>query len=250
MKTPGPFTLAALLGALALLVAFAPVAWRMLAGGPAPPAAVHAGATSAEAPWSISEPAPGRTRVFGFELPGTTLEQVRSRWGDDLALAVIAATSPRDAVAAPRFALEGYVERFQAAGVAGRLLLTFEADPETLERWAAASPGEPTESGARRHVLAGNALTAAASSVLVGMSLIPAAQLDAGIVTARFGAPAERLRENARLEHWLYPAVGLAVALDSEGKELLQYVAPADFERRLAAPLRTLRALPAPDAAR
>jgi hypothetical protein len=36
--------------------------------------------------------------------------------------------------------------------------------------------------------------------------------------------------------HLLYPPLGLDVVVDGDGKELLQYVAPRDFER-LRAPL-------------
>jgi hypothetical protein len=44
----------------------------------------------------------------------------------------------------------------------------------------------------------------------------------------------------------MYPAQGLAVVLDSQGREVLQYVAPADFDRRLRAPLIAAGATPAP----
>ena len=62
------------------------------------------------------------------------------------------------------------------------------------------------------------------------------------MLSARFGAPAERIAGDQRLEHWLYPALGLAVVLDAEGREVLQYTAPSDFSRRLAAPLRAASA--------
>ena len=52
-----------------------------------------------------------------------------------------------------------------------------------------------------------------------------------------------RMHDGAQVEHWLYPERGLAIALDAKGRELLQYVAPAEFERRLRAPL--LKASPA-----
>jgi hypothetical protein len=56
------------------------------------------------------------------------------------------------------------------------------------------------------------------------------------VILQRFGAPAERIRQGETLEHFLYPAQGLDIVLDSKGKEVLQYVAPADFAR-LRAPL-------------
>lgn len=242
-----PFLVALAIGALALVASFVPVVWTMLSGPPAR----EAGAP-ADTPWSLTSTPAGGTRVFGLELPGTTLGGAQGRWGDRLALAVIAAAPgpdgslPAAADAAPAsrsaLALEGYVEKFESGAIAGRLLLSFDADPGALARWRDALPGEPTESGARRHVLRGVPLAEAQSAALVGVSFIPQAQLDEAIVSARFGTPAQRIRENARLEHWLYPGVGLAVALDAEGKEVLQYVAPAAFEARLAAPLRAVPA--------
>jgi hypothetical protein len=49
-------------------------------------------------------------------------------------------------------------------------------------------------------------------------------------VTSRFGRPSERIRSSESVEHYLYPDRGLDVVLDSKGKELLQYVAPQQFE--------------------
>jgi hypothetical protein len=260
-----PFLIAVSLGAVALAAAFVPVLWRMLTGS-APSTAGPGQAVGT--PWSIATTAPGGSRVFDLSLPGTTLGEVRGRWGDELQLAVIVGPrseassapgggEPGRLPADPPRSLEGYVEKFQSAGIAGRLLLTFDADPAALARWAETLPGEPTESGARRHALHGTPLDEASSAALVGVSFIPQAQLDEAVVSARFGTPAQRIRENARLEHWLYPGVGLAVALDAEGKEVLQYVAPADFEARLAAPLRAAPAAaagsgagPSPGAAR
>jgi hypothetical protein len=231
-----PFLLALAIGTLALVVALAPFAWQALRGGPAPTPGMSA---PREAPWTIEQPASGQTRVFGLTLPGATFGEARTRWGEDLRGAVIAPPG-----GAP--VLEGYVERFDAGGITGRLLLSFDADPTALARWRDAVPGAATESGARRHALGDAARAEAAAAALVGITFIPAAQLDGDILAARFGQPSERLRENQRLEHWLYPALGLAVALDSDGKDLLQYVSPGDFEPRLAAPLRAAAARPDP----
>lgn len=234
-----PFLFAVGLAATVLVVAFSPTLWTMLSGSRGP--ALHA-SPAAGSPWSIATTASGGSQVFGLALPGSTLGEASTRWGDGLVLAVIAAPGATDGAvgSTPPPALEGYVEKFESGAIVGRLLLAFDAEPEALARWRDALPGKPTESGALRHVLRGDALADARTAALVGVSFIPLAQLDEAIVQARFGTPAARIRENKRLEHWLYPAVGLAVTLDVEGKEVLQYVAPADFERRLATPLRAL----------
>ena len=219
-----PFLIALAAGLLSLLLAFVPVLWHMVVPGEAAPPLQGA-------PWQVDTPAPGTSRVFGLVLPGSTLGPLRQRWGDELKVAVIAS---RDG----SLALEAYLEQFSAGGVAGRLVLVFEAGAADLAAWRAARPGTPTGTGAWRHPLAGAAAALADAAPLVGLSFIPLAQLDGETLQARFGPPAARLPGGERLEHWLYPALGLAVALDAQGKEVLQYVAPADFERRLAAPLR------------
>lgn len=225
----GPFLLALAAGLLSLLIAFAPAVWRMI--HPAAPAAAGP-APDQGAPWQVALPAPGASRVFGLRLPGSHLADVQQRWSETLELALITHDG-----ATP--ALEAYVERFEAAGVAGRLLLVFDAEAALLARLhATLPPGEPLPSGGRRQGLRGAAAAELGGAALVGLSFIPAAQLDAQILQARFGAPAERLAGGGRLEHWLYPALGLAVVLDAGGRDVLQYTAPADFERRLVAPLR------------
>lgn len=225
----GPFSIALAAGLLSLLIAFVPALWRTFAGPPPATATAPAG----DAPWQVVLPAPGHSRVFGLSLPGSTLAQARQRWGDALQPALIVGGDGT-------LALEAYVEKFEAAGVGGRLLLAFDAETTAtaLARWRAALPGVPQPSGSRRHGLQAAALAELAPAALVGLSFIPAAQLGAQVLTARFGAPAERITSGERLEHWLYPAIGLAVVLDAEGRDVLQYTAPADFERRLAAPLR------------
>lgn len=231
----GPFVIALAAGLLSLLIAFAPAVWRTFQ----PPAPAGTAAPVSGAPWQVLLPAPGHSRVFGLDLPGSTLAQARQRWGDDLVLAMI---SGGDGT----LALEGYVEKFEAAGLGGRLLLAFDAETTataaTLARWRASLPGVPQPSGGRRHMLGAAALAELAPAALVGLSFVPAAQLDAEVLTARFGAPAERVATSDRLEHWLYPQIGLAVALDAQGRDVLQYTAPADFQRRLVAPLRAASA--------
>ncbi len=230
-----PFLIAVTAAAAGLLLAGLLVFWKMLV----PTDATVSPATLHGAPWQVDLPAMGRSQVMGLKLPGTTLADVSGRWGSDLKLALMAGSDGR-------LSLEGYLESWEAGGVSGRLLLNFDvqAQDAELQRWRDALPGVPMVSGGRQHALTADATAALTRTALVGVSFIPLAQLDAQVLTARFGTPAERVATGGRLEHWLYPAQGLAVVLDAEGREVLQYVAPADFERMLAAPLRVHRSLP------
>lgn len=221
-----PLLLALALTLAGLLLSLLPTLWHLFTTPPgtaAPPAQ--------GTPWQVALPAPGQSSVFGLRLPGSTLGEAQARWGEDMAAAVLV-----DAGGAA--SLEAYVERLDAGGVQGRLVLSFEPASGQLQAWRDTLPREPTPSGGWRHKLNAQALAALAPAALVSLGFIPAAQLDAGVLSARFGEPAARVPGAGQQQHWLYPAQGLAIVLDDQGRELLQYVAPADFEQRLAAPLK------------
>jgi hypothetical protein len=93
------------------------------------------------------------------------------------------------------------------------------------------------QSTTRKATLAEADRAAVLAAPIRGIAFIPSAQLDESVILERFGQPSERIRVNEHLEHLLYPAKGLDIVLDSKGKELMQYVAPARFED-LRAPLR------------
>jgi hypothetical protein len=111
---------------------------------------------------------------------------------------------------------------------------------------ARAAKRTPVDGDAMRYTLTADDLAVALRAPLVGVTFIPVAQLDAETLRARFGDPAERLASGERLVQWMYPRQGLAVVLDSQGREVLQYVAPTDFEKRLRAPLIAAGATPVP----
>jgi hypothetical protein len=221
----------ALLAALAvLLAAIAPALWRTFFVPAATPQAV----TEKGVPWAIEARAGGGTRVFGLRLPGSTLADAQALWGAELQLALMAS---RDQPAA----LEAYVERPGSGPISGRLVLSAQAAPEALARWRARATKEtPVSADTRRIGLRADDLAEALRAPVVGIGFIPSAQLDAATLRQRFGEPAQRVvaaGEGAAVEHWLYPDRGLAIVLDAKGRELLQYVAPAEFDRRLKAPL-------------
>jgi len=87
------------------------------------------------------------------------------------------------------------------------------------------------DSGAVRYTLISVDYRAATLKKVTGLNYIPYVNLDEMIVRQRFGPPAERIVVDTNQQHWLYPAKGLDLLLDTRGKELLQYVVPADFDR-------------------
>jgi hypothetical protein len=222
-----------LVGTLAFLVLalIAPWAWQQLGGDHA--ATASAAAPEAGLPWQIERQAGGGSRVFGLDLGRSSLVQAGRRWPDEaLKLAIV--RDPHGGLT-----LEGYLERIQAGFVQGKLVLTGAVDAATLRRWAErAGNREIQPSGAHRLTLHADDEPAASATPIAGLVFLPAARFDEAVAVERFGTPPERLTTPDGTVHLLYPADGLVIALDPQGraKPVLQYVAPRDFDR-LKAPL-------------
>ena len=166
---------------------------------------------------------------------------MRQRFGVDTQIAIIAAPGEDGT-------LEAFVDPAQAGFIAGKLVVTAALPASTLHSLRErALKSEFMESTTRKYTLRHEDEAQALQARIVALSFIPQASLDADIILARFGTPAARVRSNERQEHFLYPDKGLDVILDTEGKELLQYVAPRDFER-LRAPLQAAQAASAASA--
>ena len=184
-------------------------------------------------PWQIELPATGQSRVFGLTLGGGAA----STLADALRLSMEA---PKLALLAPPDAppsLEAYFDTVAIGPLTGKLVLTVAATASELEAMRdKATKSDHLATGIRSFTLNDSDRQRAERMPLAAIAFIPSAGLDEAIILQRFGAPAERIRQDDTLEHFLYPARGLDIVLDSKGKEILQYVAPADFAR-LRAPL-------------
>ncbi|MDE2432539.1 MAG: hypothetical protein KGN37_06770 [Burkholderiales bacterium] len=183
-------------------------------------------------PWQITTLPAGRVGVMGLTLGagGSTLADAQKLWGPMLELAVVAAPGEDGT-------LEAFVDPVSAGFISGKLVLTLDAPATAVVGLKArAVKSDYMESTTKKYTLAMADREGAAAYAISALTFIPQAKLDAASVLARFGAPQERLRTGRDTEHFLYPARGLDLALNARGKDVLQYVAPADFER-LSAPL-------------
>lgn len=212
---------------LAVAVLFGPAIWQFAHQANQPPVALSG------LPWQIETLPSGEAKVFDLVPGRSTLADARTRFGPDMQLAIIAEPNESGNV-------EGYYDTVNAGFVAGKLIVTADLPTATIDAMRERAPKtEYMQSTTRKATLAESDLAAALAAPIRGLAFIPQAQLDEAIVLERFGQPAERIRVNDHLEHFLYPTRGLDLVLDSKGRELLQYVAPARFEA-LRTPLRAL----------
>ncbi|THF66324.1 hypothetical protein E6C76_05635 [Pseudothauera nasutitermitis] len=192
-------------------------------------------------PWQIEVHEDGATEVFGFVLGRSTLGEAQTRFGKDLEIAVVTPSGGRGS-------LEAFNGDARAGFITGKLVLTADLPQERVDAMRErAVRSAYMDSSTRKATLHADDLAAALDAPIGAITFIPTADLDEEVILARFGRPAERLASADHLQHFLYPEHGLEVTLDSRGKEILQYVAPRDFER-LRAPLLEAADAPAAEA--
>lgn len=93
-------------------------------------------------------------------------------------------------------------------------------------------------SGTRKVTLSSADAQTVRSLPITSITYLPAINLSAELVEKRFGLPTEKLADpSSDAVHWLYPELGVDIALSEENREVIQYVQPANFAA-LVAPLK------------
>ena len=182
-------------------------------------------------PWQIEVLADGSTRVFGLTLGKDTLGDARAKLGEDMELAIVARGDETGS-------LEMYYGHYKVGPFGGKLVLVGAVNESTLLALRQrAGRAKYLDSGARKYHLRTQDLAQAYNTLIQSITFIPAVNLDEDIARKRFGPPAETVQVNAHTRHLLYPAKGLDIMINDGHRDVLQYVAPRDFDR-LRAPLR------------
>lgn len=176
-------------------------------------------------PWQIERLPDGDSRVFGIQFNHTTLKQARSVLGirHDEGLF----ENPDGSLS-----LEIYFNEVTLGGLSGKFILTLGASRSELEALKQrAINSRRMDSGAIRYQPAPSDREQILDLPVAALAYIPYTDLDEELVRLRFGTPGDVIPVAEGKRHFLYPASGLDLLLDEEGKELLQYLAPRDFDR-------------------
>ena len=175
-------------------------------------------------PWQIERLPDGTTRVFGIVPGQTTLGVAMAQLGDDNELAIIAAPGETGS-------LEVYYSHYTAGLIEGKLILVADIEPDTL---ASMQMRARRKSGTHRLLMDEGDLPTARRAAVRAITFMPTFDLDEEITRARFGLPAEVLPVSAQEQHLLYPESGLDIVLNADGKDVLQYLSPEDFDTHRA----------------
>ena len=180
-------------------------------------------------PWQVSVLPDGNSRVFGLTLGKDTFVDAQSALGAGYELAIL---NPMEGGAG----LEMYYSRYRAGPITGKLVVVLQTSTAQLEALKQqASQVSTLQNGTKQYVFGGETEEEISAYKIKSLTFIPSINLDSALLQDRFGSPDEIVVEahNPAQQHYVYAEKGLDIVLSEEGKEVMQYVAPKDFESLL-----------------
>ena len=183
-------------------------------------------------PWQIAPTISGSIRVFGLTLGESTLQEAEELYRGGAKVSLFVEPDGQQKV-------EAYFDKVILGGFGAQLVLVMDLSEEQLAAMFRRGVRVSNLGGGRKRVtLGGQDLQTVFATPVASIAYLTRARLDGELLRKRFGEPAQRIREKQNhTTHWLYPKLGLDVALSAEGRAVFQYVAPKDFSRLLE-PLR------------
>jgi len=179
-------------------------------------------------PWQINVTSDGNAQVFGLRLGESTLQQAESVFG---AITELSLFEPVPGRGQPK--VEAYFDKVNLGGLSARIVAVLDFSPQQLqdmfERGARIST---LGDGSRKVTLHADDVNQAIITPIYAITYLPRVHLDRELLEKRFGKPNEVIKESgSQTQHWLYPALGLDIALDENNNAVLQYVVPDRFEQ-------------------
>lgn len=198
-------------------------------------------------PWQVTVLPDGRSRVFGVVLDETLLRDVDAILKSNPKVALFEAkveTKPDSKVAKKgKLSLEAYYKNVSLGGLIGSFIFTLHATDAQLNQFKQeSSKRKYTENNGVRYELDKLASDKAKQLIVKNLIYVPTVQLDEKTILQRFGQPEHKIKLKTKEVgwHYLYPKKGLDLIYKEEGKEVLQYVLPKNFNSLLE-PLQSLQ---------
>jgi len=175
-------------------------------------------------PWQVSILADGKSSIFGVVLGETSLQEVDA----------ILKSTPKMALFEldKKLALEAYYKNVSLGGLIGSFIFTLDvSDKQLIKIKNESHKQKRAENNGVRYELDKPASDKSKILIVKNLIYVPTVQLDEEMIIKRFGKPAYKIKLKTKETgwHYLYPEKGLDLIFKEEGKEVLQYVSPAEF---------------------
>ncbi len=180
-------------------------------------------------PWQITLLEDGRSRIFGIILDETRVKEINE----------ILKSRPKIALfeTANTLSLEAYYKNITLGGLIGSFIFTVNATQQQFDKIRNESvKKEPAGNNGFRYELDKPSTDRLESATVKNLIYLPTVNLDEKTIIQRFGEPAHKIKLKTKEQgwHYLYPEKGLDLIYKEEGKEVLQYVLPKNFNALLA----------------
>ncbi len=176
-------------------------------------------------PWHIEHPTPDTVSIFGLTLGRSNTNEAEQRFKEEAKPSLF--KSPKGEMVA-----EMFFEQVDLAGLRSRIVLTIAVPEDELKGMYERGLRMSGTGSGKKITLAPDDVTRLRTLPVSSLTYIPGIRLDEAVLLKRFGQPAQRVREKeSGMIHWLYPQNGLDLTLGGDGKPLMQYVSPGEFDR-------------------
>ena len=185
-------------------------------------------------PWQVNKHADGSTSVFQINLGKTTLGQAEKLFKESAELSLFKPKN-NDAV------IEAFFDKVLIGGLSSKIILSFSIDQSRIMPMLDSGVRISTlGSGTRRVTLSSDHQKGMRNEAISAITYLPSINLNDDLVEKRFGIPTKKISEQKNeTVHWLYPDIGVDVALHEKEKEVILYVMPVNFSKVLA-PLKNI----------
>ena len=177
-------------------------------------------------PWIMNVDPQGALSVFGITLGQSNLDQARQSFQAQGKATLF--QTPEN-----RYMVEVYFQRLFLSGIKADVVLNLElSEEQAAQMFERGERISKMGSGTRKVELSSQDMEALFQEKIAYITYIPAADLDEDLITARFGEPERKVAEKSSpIVHWLYLSKGVDIALNPDGKEVIQYINPGDFDQ-------------------
>ena len=175
-------------------------------------------------PWHVKVHDASHSEVFGIVLNKTSLEQARQQFGKLDGLALYQNTEGV-------YTLEAYFGNVTIGPFSARLIATLDASQAEMEQLTGHSVKRiKVDDGSLKWTLTGEKQVEQGLRSIRSLTYIPGySGMDQEFILQRFGEPSQRKNVDETTEQWFYPRQGVRIMIDNDGKEMFEYLAPAQF---------------------
>ena len=177
-------------------------------------------------PWQINHTTDGTTQVFGLALGRSTLQHAEQVFQSESELSLF-----EPAPGKGQRVVEAYFDKVNLGGLSAKVVVVIALTPEQLQTMFARGARISTlGDGSRKVTLHAEDVARVRETPIYTITYLPRIRLEKALLEKRFGKPEQVIAEKeTSTNHWLYPQLGLDIALDENNNAVFQYIAPAQF---------------------